>query len=60
MSFADYPEPEEGPDTGYAPTVGSNPVLRGIPLLLGGNLYVNSLSLPSHLPIYLIIGMQHK
>lgn len=40
-SFADYPEPIEGPDTGYEERVDSNPVLRGIPLAVGAALYVN-------------------
>lgn len=40
LDFANYPKPEEGPDTGYVQRVDHNPVLRGIPLMLGGELYV--------------------
>lgn len=40
LNFANYPKPEEGPDTGYVQRVDHNPVLRGIPLMLGGELYV--------------------
>lgn len=31
-SFADYPKPVEGPDTGPGSKVDKNPVLRGLPL----------------------------
>ncbi|KAK5992677.1 Fatty acid amide hydrolase-like protein [Cladobotryum mycophilum] len=34
--FANYPEPIEGPDTGYILREDHNPVLRGYPLVLAG------------------------
>ncbi|KAH8734769.1 amidase signature domain-containing protein [Ilyonectria robusta] len=37
-AFADYPEPNEGPDTKYNPKIDQNPVLRGLPLVIGANL----------------------
>lgn len=37
-TFADYPRPIEGPEAKYHATPGHNPVLRGYPLLLAGNL----------------------
>ncbi|UKZ65180.1 uncharacterized protein TrAtP1_006375 [Trichoderma atroviride] len=42
QNFANYPKPEEGPDTGYVQRVDHNPVLRGIPLMLGGELIARS------------------
>lgn len=41
-NFANYPKAEEGPDTGYVQREDHNPVLRGIPLVIGGELYVCS------------------
>ncbi|KAH8121797.1 hypothetical protein ACSS6W_004948 [Trichoderma asperelloides] len=41
-NFANYPKAEEGPDTGYVQRVDHNPVLRGIPLVLGGELISRS------------------
>lgn len=43
-NFANYPKAEEGPDTGYVQRVDHNPVLRGIPLVLGGELYARVIS----------------
>ena len=40
-AFSGYPVPEEGPGVEYKFNVESLPVLRGLPLLLGGNLYAN-------------------
>jgi hypothetical protein len=40
-NFANYPKPVEGPDTGYVQREDHNPVLRGIPLVIGGELYVH-------------------
>lgn len=37
--FANYPKPEEGPDTGYVQREDHNPVLRGIPLVIGSEMY---------------------
>jgi hypothetical protein len=39
-SFANYPKVAELPDTGYIQRVDHNPVLRGIPLVIGAELYV--------------------
>lgn len=39
-NFYGYPEPKEGPDTGYTRKPGSNPIVRGIPLAIAGSLCV--------------------
>lgn len=39
-SFANYPDVVQGPDTGYARREEQNPVLRGLPLVIGAALYV--------------------
>lgn len=36
--FINYPDPIEGPEAKYKSSPEDNPVLRGYPLLLGGNL----------------------
>ncbi|KOS18438.1 Fatty acid amide hydrolase [Escovopsis weberi] len=40
-NFANYPDPVEGPDTGYTEREDHNPVLRGLPLVLGASLISN-------------------
>ncbi|KAF5680790.1 amidase [Fusarium heterosporum] len=37
--FADYPKPVETPAATYNPKVDNNPVLRGLPLVIGANLF---------------------
>ncbi|KAM0192571.1 hypothetical protein ACHAPQ_004340 [Fusarium lateritium] len=37
--FADYPKPVETPATTYNPKIDNNPVLRGLPLAIGANLF---------------------
>ncbi|KAF4466586.1 amidase [Fusarium albosuccineum] len=37
-SFADYPQPIEGPDVKYVPKIENNPVFRGLPLVIGANI----------------------
>ncbi|KAG6106414.1 hypothetical protein E4U31_000843 [Claviceps sp. LM219 group G6] len=43
-TFANYPNPVEGPATTYEVPPESNPVLRGYPLVAGSALYVYSAS----------------
>jgi hypothetical protein len=38
--FANYPQPIEGPRTKYVVKEENNPVLRGIPLVIGASLCV--------------------
>lgn len=38
-----YPEAKEGPKTTYSNTPASNPVLRGVPLVIAGSAYVRQL-----------------
>ncbi|KAK4091788.1 amidase [Purpureocillium lilacinum] len=40
--FAHYPDPVEGPETGYDPKPGTNPVLRGLPLAAAAALITRS------------------
>ncbi|KAL6876731.1 amidase [Trichoderma novae-zelandiae] len=40
--FANYPDVVQGPDTGYDQRVDHNPVLRGLPLVLGAELIARS------------------
>lgn len=39
-NFANYPDVIQGPDTGYDQRVDHNPVLRGLPLAVGAEMYV--------------------
>lgn len=39
--FYGYPAPKEGPDFSYSPKPGTNPVVRGIPLVIAGSAAVN-------------------
>ncbi|EHK25161.1 uncharacterized protein TRIVIDRAFT_32975 [Trichoderma virens Gv29-8] len=41
-SFANYPDVLEGPDTGYHQRIDHNPVLRGLPLVLGAGIGIVS------------------
>ncbi|RFU75559.1 amidase [Trichoderma arundinaceum] len=41
-SFANYPDVVEGPDTGYFQRIDHNPVLRGLPLVIGAELISRS------------------
>lgn len=43
--FHGYPEPKEGPDTGYIREAGSNPIVRGIPLAIAGSACVQLTSI---------------
>lgn len=38
-SFANYPAPIEGPDTGFQKREDHNPSLRGIPLVIASEVY---------------------
>ncbi|KAI5467414.1 amidase signature domain-containing protein [Mariannaea sp. PMI_226] len=40
-AFAGYPEPKEGPHIKYSRKVEKLPILRGLPLVVGGNLVAN-------------------
>lgn len=40
-SFANYPDVLEGPDTGYNQRIDHNPVLRGLPLVVGSGIICN-------------------
>jgi hypothetical protein len=40
-SFANYPQPAEGPETKYVAKEENNPVFRGIPLAIGAALCVD-------------------
>lgn len=39
-AFYGYPAPKQGPETAYVKKLASNPVLRGIPLVIAGYLWV--------------------
>ncbi|KAL7943098.1 amidase signature enzyme [Trichoderma barbatum] len=41
-SFVNYPEVVEGPDTGYDQRVDHNPILRGLPLVVGAEIISRS------------------
>ena len=41
ITWIDYPKAEEGPNQPFVHTEEKNPVLRGIPLVLGSRLYVS-------------------
>lgn len=40
-SFANYPDVLEGPDTGYNQRIDHNPILRGLPLVVGSGIICN-------------------
>ena len=41
IRFFGYPQPREGPEVPYSVTVKSNPVLRGIPLVVAATVYAS-------------------
>ena len=52
VGYYGYPEAKEGPNTAYSNQPASNPVLRGIPLVIAGSAYVNCLRLLSYVDLY--------
>jgi len=35
-AFYGYPEPKKGPETSYSPEPGTNPIVKGLPLVIAG------------------------